>query len=222
MFIHKNNRIPFFSIVLATFNRAGIIERAINSVFNQTEKDWELIIVDDGSTDDTANVCKKYFTDSRVRYIYQSNRGAALSKNTGILASSGLYITFLDSDDEYCENHLDLRQQILLQNPDVDLLYGGVKIIGNPYVVDFFDKSKLIHIDKCYVGGTFFLKKDLANTLGGFRDIGYGEDADFAVRAIALGFTVASVDYKTYIYHRENVDSICNLELVSNEHNLNI
>lgn len=210
MFIHKKNRVPFFSITLATYNRAYVLERAINSVINQKEKDWELLIIDDGSQDDTYKVCSKYFGDNRIRYFFHTNRGLSLTRNVGILSSAGVYITFLDSDDEYKDDHLLIRKQILMQNPDVDLLYGGIEIIGNPYVPDFFNKSNLIHIDNCYVGGTFFIRKEVALQLDGFRNIPYGDDFDFATRAIAEGFTVASVEYKTYIYHRETTDSICN------------
>jgi|YNPMSStandDraft_2_1061718.scaffolds.fasta_scaffold08701_3 glycosyltransferase involved in cell wall biosynthesis len=210
MFIYSNNRVPFFSIILATYNRAYVLERALNSVLNQKEKDWELLIIDDGSQDDTYKVCSKYFGDSRIRYFFHTNRGLALSRNVGILSSAGVYLTFLDSDDEYKDNHLYFRKQILMQNPDVDLLYGAVEIIGNPYVPDFFDRTKLIHIDNCYVGGTFFIKKEVALKLNGFRNIPYGDDFDFATRATSEGFTVASVEYKTYIYHRDLADSICN------------
>lgn len=211
MYIYHNNRIPFFSIILTAYNRGHIIDRAIISVLNQKEQDWELLIVDDGSSDNTFNVCSKYFSDPRIRYLFHKNKGLPLSRNAGILSSSGLYCTFLDSDDEYKDNHLELRRNILLQHPEVDLLYGGIEIIGDPYVVDFYDNSKQVHIDDCYVGGSFFVKRDVAVNLGGFRNIKYGDDADFAMRTIENGYCVASVEYRTYIYHRDMNDSISKL-----------
>jgi len=211
MYIYQNNRIPFFSVILTTYDRGYIIDRAINSVLNQTEQDWELLIVDDGSKDNTFEVCSKYFNDGRIRFLFHKNKGLPLSRNVGILSSSGLYCTFLDSDDEYKENHLEFRRNILLQHPEVDLLYGGVEIMGDPYVVDYYDNSKLIHIDECYVGGSFFVKKNVAIDLGGFRNIKYGDDVDFAKRAIEEGYCVASVEYRTYIYHRDVNDSISKL-----------
>lgn len=211
MFLYKSNRIPLFSIVLCTYNRGYIIEDAIKSVFNQIEEDWELIIVDDGSSDDTSAICRKYVDSSeKIRYIYQKNKGLPFARNVGIFASSGLYVTFLDSDDTYKDNHLSIRKMILLQNPDVEFLHGGLEIIGDEYVPDSTDRSKKIHISECYVGGTFFIRREKLFELGGFRNLEYAEDSDLALRAFVEGVSIASVGYQTYIYNRTLPDSICN------------
>ena len=74
-----------FSIILPTFNRASMLHEAINSVFSQTNKDWELIIVDDGSTDNTKDVIDKFIEkDNRVKYLYQKNKERSVARNTGI------------------------------------------------------------------------------------------------------------------------------------------
>ncbi len=211
MYIYPKQRVPFFSIVLATYNRGYIIDKAIQSVISQIETDWELIIVDDGSQDDTAQKCLQYCRENdKIRYMYHNNKGIAHARNAGIFASAGLYVTFIDSDDEYKSEHLELRKRVLLQHPELDLLYGGIEIHGDPYVVDFYDNSKKIHLDRCYVGATFFFKRNELIELGGFRNIDYGEDTDLANRAIFDGLSVASVDLKTYIYNRTLPDSICN------------
>jgi glycosyltransferase involved in cell wall biosynthesis len=89
------------SIIIATYNRAHVLPRAIQSVLSQTYKKIELIIVDDGSTDDTEQIVKR-FNDSRIRYVcHASNRGIGPGKNTGIRMSQGEFIGFLDDDDEY-------------------------------------------------------------------------------------------------------------------------
>lgn len=94
------------SIILPTFNRADVIGRAIKSVQAQTFTDWELIIVDDGSTDDTAMVVRDL--DPRIRYIYQDNKGVSSARNTGLDQSRGQYIAFLDSDDEWLPHFLEI------------------------------------------------------------------------------------------------------------------
>ncbi|MFN9338956.1 MAG: glycosyltransferase family 2 protein, partial [Candidatus Kapaibacterium sp.] len=128
--IYKN-RVPFFSVIMPTYNRAQLIERALQSLLAQTEKDWELIIVDDGSTDNTNELIRRFIADNpqyAVRYSYHSNRGTGLSRNAGIMQACGMYVTFLDSDDEYDTDHLAIRRSIILDYPDVDLIHGGVQI----------------------------------------------------------------------------------------------
>ncbi len=97
------------SIVMPTFNRASTISRAINSIINQDYSNFELLIVDDGSTDNTKEIVDS-FDDKRIKYIFQKNSGACKARNTGINKSSGEYIAFLDSDDEWDE--LKLMKQI--------------------------------------------------------------------------------------------------------------
>jgi glycosyltransferase involved in cell wall biosynthesis len=96
-----------FSIVIPTYNRAHLISRAIDSVVNQTYKNWELIIVDDGSTDNTKELVENYYRkDNRIRYVYQENAERSAARNNGIEHASGEFICFLDSDDYYFPNRL--------------------------------------------------------------------------------------------------------------------
>jgi glycosyltransferase involved in cell wall biosynthesis len=94
------------SIVMPAYNRADTILRAIRSVQEQTYQDWELIVVDDGSTDGTATLIEGM--DPRMKVIRQENRGFVGARNTGLEASTGEYIAFLDSDDEWLPYHLEL------------------------------------------------------------------------------------------------------------------
>ena len=98
---------PFFSIIIPTYNRAHIINITIESVRKQSYTDWELIIVDDGSTDNTKNVVNA-IQDERIHYIYQKNAERSAARNNGIRNAKGKYICFLDSDDLYEENHLEI------------------------------------------------------------------------------------------------------------------
>ena len=113
-----------FSIILPTFNRAHMIHPAIESVLNQIYKDWELIVVDDGSTDKTKEIIDKYIEkDKRVRYLYQKNKERSAARNYGIKGAKGDWICFLDSDDMYHKNHLEEFKSLIEKNNNKKGLY---------------------------------------------------------------------------------------------------
>ena len=99
------NEKNLISVVIPTYNRARVILRAINSVIRQTYTNFELIVVDDGSTDDTKKIVLS-IQDERIRYEYQKNQGAQVARNTGLNMAQGKYVAFLDSDDEWAETFL--------------------------------------------------------------------------------------------------------------------
>lgn len=109
---------PLVSVILPTYNRADTILRAIESVRNQTLQDWELLVVDDGSTDNTAELIVAYCANEpRVKLIRQANQGVSGARNTGLRASLGKYLSFLDSDDEFLPHHLELESAFLEAHP---------------------------------------------------------------------------------------------------------
>jgi glycosyltransferase involved in cell wall biosynthesis len=99
--------LPTVSVVIPTYNRECFVRNAIDSVLNQTFTDYELIVVDDGSTDNTADVVGNY--GRKVRYIYQQNAGPSAARNSGISAARGRWIAFLDSDDEWTRHYLSIQ-----------------------------------------------------------------------------------------------------------------
>ena len=107
---------PETSVIIPTYNRADVLSRAIESVLEQSYQDFELIIVDDGSTDGTESVVHQY-DDDRLIYITQSNAGANAARNRGIKAATGEYIAFLDSDDEFLPLKLARCVNVLSQAP---------------------------------------------------------------------------------------------------------
>jgi len=208
---------PFFSIIITTFNRALILQRALDSLISQTEHDWEAIIVDDESMDDTYLQILPYLQSyNKIKYLRKAHDGEVGSKNTGTNASSGKFISFLDSDDEYKPNHLQSRKAILMHDPSIRFLYGGAKIIGNQYVPDRFDYNKRIHLNECVIGGTFFIEQNVFIQLKGFRKIMIGTDADLFDRAVESGVLIRETKIQTYIYHHENEDSITNILIKNN------
>lgn len=118
---------PTVSVILPTYNRAHLICRAIQSILAQTFGDFELIVVDDGSTDNTEEIVKN-FNDKRIKYIKcKENKGASTARNTGIKASKGEYIAFQDSDDEWLQEKLEKQVEILLHSPpEVGVAYTGI------------------------------------------------------------------------------------------------
>ncbi|MCI0493416.1 glycosyltransferase, partial [candidate division KSB1 bacterium] len=109
------------SVIIPTYNRATVLEHAIESVLRQTYQNIELLIVDDGSTDHTRQVVEKY--QSHVTYLSQLNKGPAAARNFGIQNSQGDLICFLDSDDRWVENKLKVQVDLILSDPDIKICY---------------------------------------------------------------------------------------------------
>jgi len=209
MQLYKNFQ-PYVSIILPTFNREGYLKRSINSVLKQSFMNWELLVIDDGSTDSTFNLINEYLTkDYRIRYSKHKNVGLPISLNTGINSGCGKFVTFLGSDDVYKPDHLELRISELSKDENIDCLFGGIEIVGNPYVKDKNNQGKEIHLKDCIVGGTFFGKREMFIKMNGFKDIKYSEDSEFYERA-KLNYIFKKVDFPTYTYYRDTPDSICN------------
>jgi len=125
---------PKVSVIIPAYNCGNLIERTILSVCNQTFKDWELIIVDDGSTDKTKEVVLSFQKkDSRIKYFFQNNSGApAKPKNVGILNATGKYIAFLDHDDEWVPKKLEKQIGVFekTENQNLGLVVSGAMIVS--------------------------------------------------------------------------------------------
>lgn len=107
------------SIIIPTYNRAVSIKAAIDSVLAQTHTNFELIIIDDGSTDQTQEKIKPYLKDSRIQYHYQENKGVSVARNAGLRKASGEWIAFLDSDDVWLPRKLETQISHLKANPHI-------------------------------------------------------------------------------------------------------
>jgi len=107
---------PLVSVILPTYNRAGVLPRAIDSVFAQTYKNIELIVVDDGSTDDTPRILSHY--GNNIKIISQKNKGVSAARNTGIRQARGDYIAFVDSDDKWLPSKLEDQIRFFQDHPN--------------------------------------------------------------------------------------------------------
>jgi len=207
--------VPLVSIILCTYNRAHLVKRAIASVLTQTYRSWELIIIDDGSADDTWQVVMPVVkSDPRITYCYHTNTGLPRSRNAGIRHASGEYTTFLDSDDEYRDNHLAVRIEAMKSDPSLALLYGGIEYVGpldRQYAPDAQRRGKKLHLSQCYAGSTFFARTAVFKKLNGFRNLSFAEDLDFMRRLQTTGLKIAKMKKPTYCYRVDSDHRLCDL-----------
>lgn len=117
---------PMFTIITPVYNREKTIRLAVESVMKQTCGDWEMLLIDDGSTDHTGDVCKEYAShDARMHYIYKENGGVSTARNVGLKCAAGRYILFLDSDDFFQPNTLEVLHAKIDADPQLDLICFG-------------------------------------------------------------------------------------------------
>lgn len=184
---------PEVSVVIPTHNRAEFLRPAIQSVLAQTYQDFEIIIIDDGSTDNTQNVVRN-FHDQRIKYVrYETNRGEALSRNAGILRSEGKYIAFLDDDDEWFPEILEMQVKAMENgHSDIGLVYTGRFIVDQAtdriLSQEIPQKRGDVYQDllrENFVGATsvVLLKREVIERVGLFDpNIAYGLDFDLWIR----------------------------------------
>jgi len=195
---------PKVSVIIPTYNSARYITAAVESVLAQTFTDYELIVVDDGSTDETRQVLQQY--EGKLTYIYQENQGRSAARNTGIGAASGDYIAFLDSDDLWLPKKLECQVPILDHHPAVALVYSQLLYIdsrGNPVRfrgkwVYGDDESRIIIADRCKDlflgcvvsggGSNAVVRRSLLDEVGLFDEaLSYPEDWDLWLRLSRKG-----------------------------------
>ena len=122
---------PEVSVIISTYNRAHYVPHAIQSVLDQTFEDFEIIVVDDASTDNTKEVIEK-FEDERICYIrHKKNKGGSATRNTGIKHSRGRFIAFLDDDDLWMPTKLEKQLDLIKNNPRIGVVYTGALEINN-------------------------------------------------------------------------------------------
>ncbi len=116
---------PRTSIIIPAFNAAKYLNATIQSVINQSDQDWEVLIIDDGSKDNTKEALEAFLSDSRIHYYYQKNSGVSIARNNGINRAQGQYIAFLDADDAWESDNLEKKIKIL-NSKDTDWVYSDM------------------------------------------------------------------------------------------------
>jgi glycosyltransferase involved in cell wall biosynthesis len=186
---------PYFSIVIPVFNRAATLGPTLESCLNQTFTDFEIIIVDDGSTDGLKAVVAAY-EDPRIRYIWQENGGGSSARNTGIDVARGKYIAFLDSDDRFLESKLFKCHQYLKDNP-CDCLYSQMLVdrgVGKYWIKPpraILPGEHMADYLLCRRGwvptSTCVVEKLWASRIRYQETLSCGDDMDFAIRLFNEG-----------------------------------
>lgn len=188
------------SVILPTYNRAYCLKRTIDSVLSQTYKEFQLYLVDDGSTDETKNVIECYQNESRLSYIYQENKGVSAARNLGIQQAQADWIALLDSDDEWLPNKLEKQVDFIRKNPLTRFVHSNEIWIRNGVRVNpkkKFDKShdELFRrsLEMCLISpSTVVMKKELCLQHGLFNeDFTVCEDYDLWLKILAteeIGF----------------------------------
>lgn len=201
---------PLFSIVLPTYNRAEILGEAIESVIAQDYDNWELLVIDDGSTDNTKELVKA-FDDPRVKYIYQQNAERSAARNNGITQAKGEYICFIDSDDWYTKDHLSAFYKTIQENNSpIALLYCGYQLKGQEYYVNFEDgklrdKTIFERILLDPIGMVrMCIHKDILKDIKLDISLSISEDREFLTRVAKQGFPLIFSNQATYIVRPED------------------
>ncbi|RKD27580.1 Glycosyl transferase family 2 [Caminicella sporogenes DSM 14501] len=181
------------SVIIPTYNYEKFIHNAIDSILNQTFKDYEIIIVDDGSTDNTAEIIKKY-NNEKISYFYKENRGPAAARNLGIKKAKGDYICFLDADDAFMPEKLEIQVDILDKNKNIGLVYTNFLYVKNNLSSTYYHyrcknfschKNALQHLwYENYINtSTVMTVKEYLFKVGLFNEnYKYGEDFDLWMR----------------------------------------
>jgi glycosyltransferase involved in cell wall biosynthesis len=189
---------PSISVIIPTYNAAKYLNTAVKSVLNQTFKNFELLIIDDGSTDNTMEIAKA-FDDRRVQYFYQSNQGKSQARNNGIYKSKGRFISFLDADDFYYKTKLKYLLDFLRNNPQIGCVAGGVRRISDNGQIISKKKhqdNKLITIKDLLFGNSInvcstLIRSEHVKEIKGFDIcLKRGEDWDFHYRLALSGCSI--------------------------------
>ena len=207
----RNKHVPKVSIVMAAFNSERFIQQAVASALSQDFKDFELIIVNDGSTDRTGYISNELAKqDERIIVIHQENKGVVSSRNTAIENSSGIYIAILDSDDEWLPGKLTTQVGIFEKNPSLVVVGGGYELtnnmginIGSELLMSSDeDIRRGMTIYSQFGHSSVLYKRDAAIKAGLYPNTCPVEDYDFMFRLMKLG-EAFNVPYPLYRYRTE-------------------
>ena len=192
------------SAVIPVYNNGPYIAAAVESVLSQTLGPTEIIVVDDGSTDETAAVLKSF--GDKIKYVYQANGGEPAGRNRGLREATGEYIAFLDGDDLWLPNKLELQMDYFRQHPNCALVYSDMSTFDESGVVDASVKERFqmtlpsgrifaaLFMRPLFGSGSVVFRRECANTVGYFdQDLLVGSDYEMWLR-MARHFDLGGID----------------------------
>lgn len=210
-----------YSIIVPAYNAEKTIERALESVQNQTCSDFEVIMIDDGSRDSTSEICRRFAkTDLRFKYFVQCNKGVSSARNRGILEAKGEYIAFLDSDDEYSNTYLEEFDKLLAEYPEYDHYWCGFAIqseMSNRKTMQVCSQREDISlVNRCHImtlhekwmdstlwNKIYKRKKLIKHEIFMDETMSLGEDLLFNYEYLnAVGEKIAVINKPNYVYYQ--------------------
>ena len=191
---------PLISVIIPAYNAAAFLADAVDSIRRQAYQPLEIIIVDDGSTDGTAEVAARL--GGEVRYVRQPNGGPAVARNHGLRLARGEVIAFLDADDVWPDGRLEVQLERLLAEPQLQIVLGMVRYVRLPGArhpkFPMEDQEPGAHSE--YLGASLF-RREVFETVGPFDEaLPAGEDLDWIFRAREAGLSIAGVKHVTLHY----------------------
>lgn len=215
-----NYRKPKVSVIIPCFNQGQYIDEAVESVLRQTLQDFEIIIVNDGSTDDFTLDNLKNYNKPKCKVIHTTNQGLSLARNTGINASSGDYLLPLDADDKIGPKYLEEASRVLDTDKRIGIVYCETEFFGDKtgkWIQEDFSIEKMLTMNMI-INCAMFRKIDYLSTKGFNPNMIYGwEDWDFWLSLIEIGKGVFKLSDVHFYYRIKNISMLNELSQDSNK-----
>lgn len=200
------------SIIIPVYNSKNTIELVLKSLLNQTYKRFEIIIINDGSTDESGKIIEEFRHLNKIqnlRYYHQTNKGVSSARNFGLKKAVGDYIMFLDSDDLWVKNKIEIQLEVFERNPHIDFLGAnrdGSKIgsfLGKKFNRINFISANLLMYKNFFMTSTVAFNREIISEIGFFNErMSYCEDWEYFLRI--------AYKYKCYLYNESLVNSVTN------------
>lgn len=199
---------PMVSVVIPTYKHRDFVLESIASVQAQTFTDWELIVVNDGSPDDTHELLQPLAEAGRIRYIRQENQGQSTARNRGLAEAAGVYLAFLDDDDIWPSDKLAWQVAELQQHPEYGIVAGTYRELGaGAEIFKPVDAPKTIRHEEMFTGcpcispGQYLVRRELLEQIGGFDPNLWGTD-DYDLLLRASRQTTVYLDKRLALFYR--------------------
>ncbi len=219
---------PVVSIIIPAYNAAKYIRETIDSICKQSLSEWELWIIDDGSSDQTAEIVDTYTNDSRIHLISKKNEGVSIARNVGFQQATGEYVAFLDADDVWLEPRLEKMVALFRTRPSLGLVHSHMQVIDEHSQLqetiykgkEGFILDSLLLWEECNIPApsSILVKREVVDQVGGFSDkLSTAADQEFFFR-VAAQYEIGMVPEVLGLYriHGENMHS--NIQRMEEDH----